>query len=60
MGTAQFVFGRALQIVGLILVGKVVYDAVIHDLPMDAEIMSTILGLAIFWTGHFVLNLGGD
>lgn len=59
MKTARWVFGRSLQITGLIIVGRTLYQAmIVGNMGMTPELMGALLGFGIFYAGHYVLTLG--
>jgi hypothetical protein len=59
MNTARWVLGRSLQITGLFVVGRTLYQAlVVGNMGMTPELMGALLGFGIFYTGHYLLTLG--
>ncbi len=61
MTTFQFVLGRGLQLGGLIMVGKTLYQAlIVGNISMGNEMIVTLLGFGIFYAGHYVLTLGNS
>ena len=61
MTTFQFVLGRGLQLGGLLVVGKTLYQAlIVGNISMGNEMIATLLGFGIFYAGHYVLTLGNS
>tara|TARA_B100000029_G_scaffold388324_1_gene384474 strand:+ start:3153 stop:3290 length:138 start_codon:yes stop_codon:yes gene_type:complete len=45
----------------MLVVGKTLYQAlIIGNISMGNEMISTLLGIGIFYAGHYVLTLGNS
>lgn len=61
MTTSRFVLGRGLQMAGLLVVGKTLYDGlIVGNMAMGPELLGAMLGFGVFYVGHYILTLGVD